>query len=331
MRLNSTRNQHFLPQVEQHLNAINPECAGDKFRIYSFRIQERESYKITLENPRGHLISSTLSMLDLFSFDVPKGARIRMNLEELFKKYEEKIEVHTKNLIEKLSQGSVDIKEELVDLFAAKFLNFVRNPYCIQKVLNSFNPIGTYEPTDPELLATYRRIVTGRKPHQAHLCRQIGISSETYVEWLRLLFMLLMPLGSAQPNLFEGIIKGLFENRDTHAAVFVCIYDKDYALLSDRGFCQAVPGAHHMSMSFNLCSTAFIHYIFADMAVLMKGRASPEFLDVVLKNWRQRPVTTINVTVKKNERDLLASYNRHVIEWSRERVYCASKSGIVLS
>jgi hypothetical protein len=35
---------------------------------------------------RGHSIDTTLSMLDLFSFDVARGSRLRMNLEELVHK-----------------------------------------------------------------------------------------------------------------------------------------------------------------------------------------------------------------------------------------------------
>ena len=175
MHDNETRNQHFVPQVEQK-----------------------------------HAIASTLSMLDLFSFDVLGGGRVRMNLETLFHKYEANIAIHTKGLLEKLAAGSADIKTELIDLFAAKLLNFVRNPFCIQKVLNSFPGVGRYEPTDPELLAVYRRIINGQKPHQAHLCRHLDVSQETYVEWLRLIFVLLIQTGDDRPNLFEGMIKGLF-------------------------------------------------------------------------------------------------------------------------
>jgi len=127
MRANNTRNQHFVPQIEQRLNASNPDSASGKFRIYSFRITDRETYQIELESPRGHTITSTLTMLDLFSFDVPGGCPLRMNFETLFEKYETSIETHTKNLLQKLTNGSADIKTELVDLFAAKLLNFVRN------------------------------------------------------------------------------------------------------------------------------------------------------------------------------------------------------------
>lgn len=302
-----------------------------KFRIYSFRIADREAYRIELESPRGRAIASTLSMLDLFSFDVSGGGPLRMNLEALFHKYEANVEIHTRSLLEKLAQGSADIKTELIDLFAAKLLNFVRNPFCIQKVLNSFPGVGQYEPTDPELLAVYRRIVNGQKPHQAYLCRQLDISQETYIEWLRLIFILLMQTGVDRPNLFECMIKGLFEARDTQAAAFVWIYDQDPCLLSDRSFCQPIPDGAHMAMSFNLCATAFVDYIFADAATLVEGRASPAFVANALAAWRQRPQATINVTVTKNNRPMLARYNRRVVEQARERVYCAEKTGVVLA
>jgi len=331
MRGNETRNQHFVPQVEQKLNASNPDSTGGKFRIYSFRITDREAYRIEIENPRGHAIASTLSMLDLFSFDVLGGGRVRMNLETLFHKYEANVAIHTKGLFEKLAAGSADIKTELIDLFAAKLLNFVRNPFCIQKVLNSFPGVGQYEPKDPELLGVYRRIVNGQKPHQTHLCRQLDVSQETYVEWLRLIFVLLMQTGDDRPNLFEGMIKGLFEARDTQAAAFVWTYDQDVCLLSDRSYCQPIPDGAHMAMSFNLCATAFVDYIFADAATLVEGRAAPAFLAHALAAWRQRPQATINVTVTKNNQPMLVRYNRRVVEQARERVYCAAKTGIVLT
>jgi hypothetical protein len=330
MRGNATRNQHFLPRVEQKLNALNPGSTSGKFRIYSFRLVNRQTYEIALENPGGRSIDATLSMLDLFSFDVPGGGRLRVNLEELFHKYEVNVESHTRGLVAKLAVRDADIKAEIIDLFAAKLLNFIRNPFCIEKVLNSFPGVASYEPTDPELLATYRKIVTGRKPHQAHLCAQLGISDQTYVEWLRLLFILLMHTGSDRPNLFEGLIKGLMENRTTQAAAFVWAYDDDHCLLSDRGFSQPIPDGVHMAMSFNLCSTAFVDYIFADAAALVQGRASPGFVANALDAWKQRPQATINVTMTRNNRDMLARYNRRVIEQCYERVYCSAKTGLVL-
>jgi hypothetical protein len=191
---NDTRNQHFVTQGEQRLNALNPQADPRNQRIYSFEVIDRENYKLALESPIGRPIGSNLSLFDLFSFDVPGDSRLRLNFESLFHKYEGYIKDHTQRLLAKLNTGSRDIKAEIIDLFAAKLLNFVRNPFSIQKVLNSFPGLASYDPTDPALLADYRRIVSGKKPHQAYLCAQLGISDAQYVEWLRVLFMLLMPM-----------------------------------------------------------------------------------------------------------------------------------------
>jgi len=215
MRANDTRNQHFLTQGEQRLNALNPKADPSNLRIYSFTVTDRENYILALKSPNGRPIGSNLSLFDLFSFDVSGDSHLRLNFELLFHKYEGYIEAYTTSLLAKLNTRSADIKAEIIDLFATKLLNFVRNPFCIAKVLNSFPGVASYDPTDPALLADYRRIVTGRKSHQAHLCTQLGISDAQYlgisdaqyIEWLRLLFMLLVPMTEGRPNFFEEMIR----------------------------------------------------------------------------------------------------------------------------
>jgi len=328
---NDTRNQHFLPRVEQKLNALNPQAADRNLRIHSFRPIDRESYSLALESPNGRPIGSNLSLSDLFSFDVSGDSRLRLNFESLFQKYEANIEAHTKGLLAKLNARSGDIKAEIVDLFVAKLLNFVRNPFSITKVLNTFPGLAAYEPVDTALLSDYRRIVSGKKPHQAHLCARLGISDQQYLEWLRVLFILLMQTDDGQPNLFEVIIKALLEDRKKHVAAFVCEYDHGRCLLSDRGFSQPIPDGEHMAFSFNLCSTAFIHYMFANPGKLVQGRASPEFLAQALASWENRPQAQLKVTHVRNDFALLAGYNRRVVEQCHKRVYCSAKDGLVLS
>ena len=328
---NDTRNQHFVTQGEQRLNALNPRADPENQRIYSFEVVDRENYTLALESPNGRPIGSNLSLFDLFSFDIPGDSRLRLNFEALFHKYEGYIEAHTRSLLAKLNAGSGDIKAEIIDLFAAKLLNFVRNPFSIVKVLNSFPGLASYDPTDPALLADYRRIVSGKKPHQAHLCTQLGISDAQYVEWLRLLFMLLVPMAEGRPNFFEETIKGLLENRKMHVAAFVCEYDSARCLLSDRGFSQPIEDGPHMAFSFNLCATAFVDFIFADPATLVQGKASPEFIAQAIASWERLPEKQINVTFLRNNIDMLARYNRRVVEQCHERVYCSAKEGLILS
>jgi hypothetical protein len=323
---NVTRNQHFLPRVEQKLNSRNPNASNDKLKIYSFRVTNRERYSIELEGPNGRSIGSNMSLFDLFSFDVPEGGSIRMNFEALFDKYETNIEVHTRSLLAKLPLGSADIKAEIIDLFAAKLLNFVRNPFCIPKVLNTFPKVGSYEPTNPILLDCYRRIINGRKPHQAHLCSQLGITNQIYVEWLRTLFILLIPAVEGHPNIFEGMIKSLIENPNTYVRGYVYDYDSKLCLLSDRGFCQPIPDGSHMALSFNLCSNAFIHYVFADIGTLCQD----SFPQGAVEFAKSRLGNRLDVSYQKNDLSMLKLYNRRVIEQCHERVYCSSKDAIDL-
>jgi hypothetical protein len=109
---NDTRNQHFVTQGEQRLNALNPMADPKNQRIYSFEVVDRENYKLALEIPAGRSISKTLSLFDLFSFDVSGESRLRLNFETLFQKYEGYIKDHTQSLLAKLNAGSGDIKAE---------------------------------------------------------------------------------------------------------------------------------------------------------------------------------------------------------------------------
>jgi hypothetical protein len=331
MRANDTRNQHFLTRGEQKLNALNPQAAPTNLRIYSFTVADRDNYTLALENPSGRPIGSNLSLFDLFSFDVLDDSDLRLNFESVFQKYEGYIESHTKSLLAKLNTPGSDIKAELIDIFAAKLLNFIRNPYCVEKVLNTFPGIAGYNPTDPALLADYNRILTGKKPHQAHLCKKLGISDAQYVEWLRLLFILLVPMAKSLPNLFEQMIKRLLEDRKKHIAAFVCEFDDAGCLLSDRGFSQPIADGPHMAFSFNLCATAFVHYFFSDPAALLQGKASPEFLANALAARESLPQAQISVTHVRNNLDVLARYNMRVVEQCYERVYCSRKEGLVLA
>jgi hypothetical protein len=330
MRTNSTRNQHFVSRVEQKLNACNPASESGQFKIYSFRLVDRERYQVALEQPRGRSIDSTLSMLDLFSFDVAGGRRLRSNFEQLFHKYEHGIERHTRSLLEMVSRNQFNVNEELVELFASKLLNFVRNPFCIEKVLNSFPGVASLEPTDAALLATYRKIIAGERPHQANLCAQLGISDQRYEEWLRTIFMLLAPINPDGGNLFEGVIKGLFENHASHLAAILGVYDEPGVLLCDRGFAEPIAASPKiMAMSFNLSSTAFVDFAFADAATLVEGRANPEFLKSALDNWKKRAMPTVNLTVMRNDRAQLARFNRRVVEQCHSRIYCSVKDQLV--
>jgi hypothetical protein len=170
--LNPTANQHFVSQIEQRLNALNPDAARHNQRIYSYTVVDRESFALSLDSGRGISIAINLALRDLFSFDVIPNQSLRSNLETMFQQYESIIETNTVGLIQKLEQGQNDIKE-ILELFAAKLMNFLRNPYSIKKVLNTIGGILQYHPTDPHDLASYEAVLCRRETASALPSRSI--------------------------------------------------------------------------------------------------------------------------------------------------------------
>jgi hypothetical protein len=123
--INETKNQHFISQIEQRLNASNPNAEFCNQKVYKLQILDREKHQVT----EGRLakIGNALSLNDLFSFDVI-DKKDRSNFETLFGKYESDLEKHTTALLSKINVSGADLKDEIVNLFLSKFLNFIRNP-----------------------------------------------------------------------------------------------------------------------------------------------------------------------------------------------------------
>nr|WP_294917096.1 hypothetical protein [uncultured Neokomagataea sp.] len=143
-----TKNQHFISQVEQRQNSLNPSAEIRNQRIYQFAILERDQRRIQLTAQGGLSISKSLSMEDLFSFDV-KDKKVRANFEKIFESYERRIS----NLTTEFLQHAPGITQhrEIFDLFIAKIINYIRNPFCIEKVINTFGSFAEYHPTDAKI------------------------------------------------------------------------------------------------------------------------------------------------------------------------------------
>jgi hypothetical protein len=322
---NDTRNQHFLPQVEQRLNASNPNAAPSKQRIYSFEVVDREAHSIRLESPAGRLIARNLSFMDLFTFDVSPDETERLNFESLFQRYEHDVASTTEALLRKLAAGDADVGGEIVGLFTAKLLNFTRNPFSVTKVLNTFGLLANYEPTSPVKKQMFERILNGRKPQQARLCKQFGISDSDYARWLRMLFMLFMEYSEADLTMLDGTVKALFESRNHAIAALVCSYSEANCLLSDRSFSTNIAQKGADGFDFNLQSKAFIRYLFMDV----HGLAPVGAPRLLVENYKKLK-WPVNLTHLVDRLDLLRAFNRNVIYQCHSRVYCSAKDKILL-
>jgi len=325
MQQNDTANQHYVSQVEQRLNSLNPHAALRNRRIYSFTLVDREAFALLLDSSQGRLISKNLAFRDLFSFDVIRDNTSRFNFEGLFQQYEADMESNTVALLRKLDLGSGDLKKEVLEIFVAKFMNFLRNPYSVRKVLNTIGNVPRFHPTDPELLAQYNAVLAGRKPHQAHLCAQLDISPEQYQMWLSALFIMLVRSAPNEVNIMESIVKQVFERPSGFPMVCVYRYSGEHAdkrcLLSDRGYATPLPQEPHLSFSFNLSSTAFIVYVFASIEELnLLYVPPPRVID--LYRTQQKNVRVLPFT---NDLAALARYNQNVVYQCHHTVYSSSQ------
>lgn len=313
---NETFRQHFVSQTEQRLNAY----AGEK--IYEFSVV-RDLGGARLSEPTPRSIAKNLKLDDLFSFDIEPGAKLRENFETLFQKYENSLCVLTRSVLNKAAVQAQGVAGELVELFSAKLMNFARNPYSVQKMLNTFSPVKGMEPVDPSLKGLYDKVLAGRNPAQKHICQELGISDVMYREWLACLFMLLVEFREGEPNFLNQAIQGMFGSTDKAQTALICSYSSERVLLSDRAMTSDFQESCS-NFDFNLCGSAFVRFQFLDKAIALKHLAPPEELQRYLKFERELG-PKLNVCFLQDDLDLLRTYNAGVIEQSFERVFCSSK------
>lgn len=321
---NETKNQHFVSQSEQRLNASNPDADVSKQRIFSFLVHDRENYDIRLENNRARLIIKNLSIHDLFTFDIPSKYERRFNFENLFQRYEGRIVSATESLLRKLESNNNDISHEIGTIFTAKIIGFSRNPYSVEKILDTFGVLANYQPTAPDSIHIFQRILSGRKPHQAKLCAELGITDKEYERWLRVLFMLFYKSGDGGLLMVESIVKSLFEAKTQSAAILVCVYSGEKCLLSDRSFSQITNRQDQVGLEFNLKSNAFIRFMFADNRGLFP-HATPKLVEQY-----QTMRHPIQVLYRIDDMECLQGFNRNAVYQCHRRVYSSIRGGILL-
>lgn len=323
--LNDTSKQHYLSQVEQRLNTSNPAATRrQNQKIYAFEIQQRgTSDEIKLGPATEKLIASNLALHDLFSFDVEPSANLRQNFEALFQRYEQQLQMHTEALLKKAEVRSINIAEELIALFSAKLLNFMRNPYSVRKMLDTFKSITDLRPADPKKNHLLQLVLNGRKPHQAAMCKHLGLSDIQYQRWLGTLFMMLAELSPGQESMFDALVRQMFTDKKHTIGVMISMYTKEKCLLSDRSFSTNLQTPQVDGMDFNLRHDAFIRFVFASHTALLPSNTHPDLI-AICEKLDQR----VNVAYFVDDLTLLRGFNMNVINQSHSRVFCAAKDGI---
>ena len=327
--VNETQNQHFVSQAEQRLNAINSNAKQINQRIYAFSIVDRDSSEIHLLNQKGRKINSNLSFQDLFSFDILNRTH-RRNFEEIFQRYEENITLYTCRFTTKIKQEDSNVREELVNIFALKLLNTLRNPYSIARSLRIFPDIlKNSHPTDPHLYREYEHAVYGNRPHQQTLCRHFGITLDQYNEWIRCLFILLNYVNDKNLTAFEEIIVSLFNDPNLHIGIRLFTYNQETCLLPDIGFVDFGDDPGTMAMAFNLYSRAFVQYVFLNRDTFLEKHEArvgpiPQRHREAFEQWKSQQ-KTVSIYPELNNLDLLRAYNAGAVLQCHSHVYGSAK------
>lgn len=325
--INEKRNHHFVSQAEQRLNTIDSSVSKKNQRIYAFSITDRENYQIALEAPTGTKIKETLSFDDLFTIDILDD-RLRVNLEDFFSSYEQDVRILTQSLLLKLKSGNQNLKTEILNIFAMKLINSFRNPFCIEKTLNTIGSLANYSPSDENLKDIYKKIDSGNQTSIREFANNFSVTEEQYRKWMKSLFMLLVPKDTQGINLVDMIVKEFFENTDQFIDVYVHIYsgaeEGKHSLLSDRGFTLLTDQEEHLAYEFNLTCNAFISYIFTDIKKAGVDKLGKGVIESILK-MQSKKTSEVKIHFCENNLEVLSRYNKNVVYQSRENVYCKSK------
>lgn len=329
------QNHHYISQAEQRLNSLNPEDGKRAQRLYSFSVVDREHFAVALDSDRGVRAERNLAFQDLFSFDVQ--GNIRANLERCFGRYENDITIHTSRFINKvIARQKVDITEEYLTLLACKFLNFMRNPHCVKKILNTVgSDIDEYHPADPAQRALLGAFMSGVKPYQESVLQTFGLDLEDYRRWAKALF-LMVAVGESGRYLLDGFVRGLLSRSFGWTRLFYFSEGAPdaFCLLSDRAhndITQAeMRSAGGSMLEFNLTSKAFIRVGLLNVAqsIPPEIKANPRYSGV--ENTIPR---SMNVDSVMDDMETLSFYNRNSVYQCKQRVFCAARAahGIVIA
>lgn len=319
MRPNKTRKQHYISRVEQKLNTSNPNAEPENKRIFSFEVKDRENFKVKLESKKGRNISNNLIEQDLFTFDVGSNESERYNFEDFFRIYEAKSENLTNMLLQKIDTIKPDITNELIELFQLKIVNLIRNPFSVQKVINTLGALKRITPTENEQKEMFKRVLYGQKNHSEHLCQRLNITLETYEEWLSIIFLMLIRFRNNEPNIVEEVANGLFLDTNTFIKIELYYYTSESCVLSDRSCFIAEPTPDYVTLGFNLSSNLFVQYSFININSLSATKKHDASIVEAYKNMPKK----IKANLFRDNLEALKLFNQRTMYQCYERVYCS--------
>jgi hypothetical protein len=298
---NNTKNQHFIAQKVQSLNAT-PSENGEISHINAYR--RTGDNEISPSNKGGRPIRHNLALMDLYTFDTEN--KLRRNFEALFHHYESEVSQHTLSLMEKALAGCDDMHEEILGIIRAKFMDFIRNPYNVRTCLSMFPQMATARINDPYATEIQAKVLSGFNPRQDRICKILGITNQEYRNWLATILSLTYPIPGLGKPLLDMLINGIITDKKKVGGMHIFIYDVPVVLLSDRAFNLVRPSWSDLWLEFHASSSMLV-----------------TFYALQLGNGYSHD-TGFKVEIVRNDKAIAESYNRRTVQQCSEFVYgCA--------
>lgn len=324
-----TRHQHFISVSEQRLNSSNPvNKERRKIKIYSFDLLDREQHLIQLSENSERNAEKNLKEIDLYTFEVLDDGQ-RLCFESLFSRLENKVAECTNKILDNDS-FTVD---DFLNVFKAKILNMIRNPYCIKFTLNNFGNLSEHYPTDSDLKINFDKI--DNCSISSEIIAKYDVQEDEYKKWLKIIFLMITPLNEGK-YILDDYAENFFNFEKYLHLIVLCKYTNEACLLSDRSYVNLTElfnNVSGLSFGFNLRRDAFIYITFmpndlAKISTELLGSQGRNIAEFLIKRGINSIQTNLNIQCYLDNLDLLKNYNKHVIYQCAKNVY-ASKIDIL--
>lgn len=318
------KDQHYISVSEQKLNSINPnETDRKKIKIYSFKLIDRETHKIELCNPSLVKAIKNLYYTDLYTFEILDKNQ-RLCFENLFERLERKVASQTNKILDN-DEFTVG---DFLDVIKTKFLNMIRNPYCIKFTLNNFSAIKDLYPKDTDLNSKFKKIEALKV--SSEILEKFLVTESDYKDWLKIIFLMITPLNKNR-YILDDVVENFFNLEKFYHLIYLCKFTNKTCLLSDRGYVnlsELFENSDGMSFGFNLRHDSFIYLTFFpnDLVKIAKdiiGLSGENIARILKEKGVTQIQTGLSIQLSIDNLELLKSYNKHVIYQCFNNVFAA--------
>ena len=343
--INDTHNQHFVARTEQRLNSCSDDPSSKKARIYCFNVIDADAHEVQFQGKK--TIENNLSFRDLFTLS-RLTEKERVNLENLFKRYESVYSEHVANVLgwvakarEVFSNECQSISFEKIEgcnaselissiklIYTYNVMNWLRNPYKVKEVLRSFGEQSHMCVAQPDALELYFSLINKNVSEEEYICSTYKLSAEEYRAWMRVIILFLYSQNGGA-TILDGFVEEFFLADEYTTAVLVQAYDEKCALLSDIGLVRDSRGVdliRYMNISKN-CIVALQHTAIEDSRLeelLDAGAVPAEHRGAAREQLKSALGRKVFGTISLNNAEVLAGYNKICVKAAAFKVFSAS-------